>query len=135
MFDSEGSLCTFARASSFSDPATSGFPPPPPPPPDGDHHFRAKAVTIEAESTSDIGPQQGLGRSQSSNRRDCQGKLPQTTNSLKLMALKAPYSACFAQAAALLGVVWDLGAVVVIRIAVCSCIADDLRMICEYCTL
>ena len=28
-------------------------------------------------------------------------------------------SACFAQPAALLGVVWDLGAVVVIRIAVC----------------
>ena len=34
-------------------------------------------------------------------------------------------------AAALLGVVWDRGAVVGIRIVVCSCIADDLRMVCE----
>ena len=39
-------------------------------------------------------------------------------------------SACFAQTAALL-VVWDLGVAVVICIAVRSCIADDLRMICE----
>ena len=47
-------------------------------PPYGDHHFRAKAITIEADPTSDIGPQQGLGCSQTSRRRDCQGKLPQT---------------------------------------------------------
>ena len=45
--------------------------------------------------------------------------------------LKNLNSACFAQAAALLWVVWDPGAVVGIRSVVCSCIADDLRMVCE----
>ena len=61
MVVSEGSLFTFARASSFSEPATSWYPP------DGDHHFRAKTLTIEPESTSDIGPQRDLGRSQTSD--------------------------------------------------------------------
>ena len=46
-------------------------------------------------------------------------------------ALLHGYSPRFAQPAALLGVVWDMGVAVVICIAVRSCIADDLRMVCE----